>query len=186
MNSEVAQISHTIGATRVALHKIWPIPSNDTQTLILGLCATFANADDVIDLVCSKYLGLVVKKNLANIAVNNAEFVVIVSYAANRGSNIALTSDWFNSRLTRIETSLLCTLSEPMALARWKHPGVKLAAVLAFQCKYPVLATLDALLGAVVRSDNRRIDDLHFESMEEQQDATALCQALELLTAAVL
>jgi len=181
-------VAQTVGAVRGRIRKLWPIETNDRLALFIGICVTFSNAKAVVELACSRHLAPIINSNLEGLSINSAEFVAIIPYSASCCANIAsiANTEWFCSRSAKIETALVCTLAESFAAAAWQKPGVKLAVLVSFESTFPLLPTLDAILGAVVRSDSRRIEDLHFECLDETPDPTSVCQALEILCESVL
>ena len=181
-------VAQAVGAVRGRIRTLWPIETNDKLALFIGICVTFSNAKAVVELACSRHLAPIINSNLESISINSAEFSTIISYSAARGANIAsiANTEWFCTRLARTEKALICTLAESSSAAAWQKPGVKLAVLLSFESAFPLLPTLDAILGAVVRSDARRIEDLHFECLDKTPDPTSVCEALEILCASVL
>lgn len=186
--SASAYVAQAVLAVHTRLRPLWPIMIADSNALVIGVCGVFTNASPTIDLVCNRRLGPIVNVNLEKLAVNSAEFTVIVKHLSVRGATTdgLETSAWFLSRKARAEKALICTLAEAGVASVWQKPGVQLAVVLTFQCKTPPLPTLDEILGAVIRSDSRRVDDLHYECLNETPDPASLCKALEILACCVL
>ena len=183
-----AYVAQAVLAVHARLRPLWPIAIGDSNALAIGVCGVFTNASPTIDLVCHRRLGPIANVNLEKLAVNSAEFTVIMKHLSVRGATIdgLETSEWFRSRKARTEKALLCTLAEAGVASAWQKPGVQLAVVLTFQCKTPPLPTLDEIFGAVIRSDSRRVEDLHYECLHETPDPESLCKALEILACCVL
>ena len=116
------------------------------------------------------------------------QFQTIMKHMSARGAalNGLETSDWFQSRKALVEKALLCTLAEAGVAIAWQKPSVQLAVLLTFQCKTPPLPTLDDILGAVIRSVSRRVDDLHYECLRETPDPASLCRAFEVVAESIL
>jgi len=191
------QYDPTLASTHVAqavlavhgrLRALWPIMIADSNALVIGVCGVFTNAGPTIDLACNRRLGPIANANLKKLAVNTEEFTIIMKHLSVRGATIdgLETSTWFRLRKSRVEKALLCTLAEAGAASAWQKHGVQLAVVLTLQCTTPPLPTLDEIFGAVIRSDSRRIDDLHYECLNEIPDPASLCKALEITASCML
>jgi hypothetical protein len=182
-------VAQAVLAVRARLRALWPVEVSDTTALVVGACATMRKADATIDLACERRLAPIVLKNLSSLAINAAEFTVLLKTASIRtvGTLGALAeSEWFKTRKAGAEKALSCTLAEASGALLWAKPAVQLATVLSFQCSFDTIQILDSVFGSVVRSDVRRVEDLHFETLESEPDPNAVCAALELVARLVL
>lgn len=186
--SAAAHVAHAVIAVKTRLRKYWPIEITDSQALVIGLCGVLENSNTTIELACDNRLGRIVNANAKELAINHAEFALILKHLSVRGTALGGVehSEWFCSLRTRVERALVCTLSETSVATLWTRPGVQLATVLVFQCRTPTITALDCILGSVVRSDSRRVDDLNYECLTETPDPASLCEALELVARAVV
>ena len=183
-----AHVAQAILAVHARLRELWPIAVADSTALVIGMCGICTNAQTTVELLCDRRLAPVVVLNLETLATNAAEFQTIMKHMSARGAalNGLETSDWFQSRKALVEKALLCTLAEAGVAIAWQKPSVQLAVLLTFQCKTPPLPTLDDILGAVIRSDSRRVDDLHYECLRETPDPASLCRAFEVVAESIL
>lgn len=181
-------VAQAVLGVRTRLRTVWPPDVNDARALVVGVCGTLSNSKETIELSCERRLAPLVVQNLSTLSINPAELLVILKTVSTRGVALGAldTMEWFDAQRTAARRALSCTVSEASGAALWSKPAVQLATVLAFQASTDVVGLLDATYGAVVRSDVRRVEDLHFECLSQTPDPNALLAALELVAAAVL
>lgn len=176
-----------VASLRARIAQRWPIAIDDPAVLTLGLACTLANAGDVIDLVCSRALAPIVKRDAASLQLNADELVMLLSIVALRGvAPDIVQGEEFAGRRRRVEAALQCTLAEANGARLWARPSTQLAVVLSFQAQAPPFPTLDALFGSVVRADVRRAEDLHFSELADPLSTMEMTRLLEAVARAVL
>lgn len=184
----MAEVAHTILGVHTRLHPHWPIAISDEDALSIGMCGCIQNTGETIDMICNRHMAKVVRSNIASVSVNNAEFSALMKHVSTRGIDASSLNalPWFSDKRDRIYSALSCTLAERDAFAKWSRASVQLSCVLCMHCRENPIEKLDSILGAVVRSDVRRVDDLHFECVDETPDPFALSVVLRLLSRAIL
>lgn len=181
-------VAQAVIGVRTRLRAVWPLDVDDVRALVIGVCGTLTKSKDTIELACERRLAPLVVQNLANLSINPAELLVILKTASTRGVALGALDamEWFGAQRDAARRALSCTIAEASGAALWAKPAVQLATVIAFQASTEVVALFDAIYGAVVRSDVRRVEDLHFECLCRAPDPNALLAALELVAGCVL
>ena len=183
-----AAIAHTIIGIRTRIAGLWPVHIADDDALAVGICCCLNRAHETVDVVCDRNLARVIKKNLEIVAMNDDELGTVIEFLASKSIDAAALEsiEWFKSQRGRIEDALRCTLSENRQADSWKRPSVQMACVLAFNCTENPILKLDRVLSSVVKSDTRRVDDVHFECLEKPPDPFSLSVCLGVVTSAIL
>lgn len=184
-----ASLAHTTLLLRTKLLKLWPIGVSDQLALTLGLCGILHSPNEAVQIACDRRLAPLAIQHIHSISINEVEFITILKSASTKHSSLdpeMERSEWYSSRVSAAERALACTLAETSGAAAWRRPFIRLATALAFEGRLPPMATLDAIFGAVVRSDQRRIDDLHFDASNGHPDALALLQSIESVCRVVI
>ena len=184
----MAALAHTVLGIRTRISEHWPIEVSDEDALAIGICCCLKNPEDTISVLSNRNLCRVVSNNTKTIAINDDEFGMVIKrlslIAVNATPLASLT--WFNEKRDRVGEALKCTLEESGAAEVWRRPSSQLACVLAMYGTENPIVKLDSVLGSVVRSDSRRVDDLHFECLGDPPDPFSLSVCLGVASSAIL
>ena len=184
----MAAITHTVLGIRTRISEHWPIEVSDEDALAIGICCFLKNAEDTVAVISNRNLARVVSNNAKSIAINDDEFGMAIKRLSLTAVNAtALTSlEWFEEKRDRVREALKCTLEERGAAEVWRRPSSQLACVLAMYGTENPILKLDSVLGSIVRSDSRRVDDLHFECLGDPPDPFSLSVCLGVASSAIL
>ena len=176
-----------VGSLRSRLLQRWPVALSDVEVLTLGLACTAAHSDAVLELVCSRALAPIAKRDCAELALNPEELTQLLALVATRTTTatVVLNTE-FVARRKKVEAALVCTLAETSGAKLWLRPCVQMTTLFSFHTTTPPFATLDALFGSVVRADVRRAEDLHFAELEEPMDVMTLTELVEAVARVAL
>ena len=187
-HSNAGHVTQSVLEVKNRLLEVWPIQVSDRDALSTGLCCCMTNTGDALELMLNSRLASLVCRNMERISMNNAEFALIMKHFSTRpiDGNSLIRNKWFCDRRDKIEKALQCTVSENTGATAWQRPATQLAVVLALQCSQPPIAVLDSIFGSVVRSDVRRVDDAHFECLDETPDPYSFASVLEIVSTSLL
>jgi len=184
----MAALAHTVLGIRTRISEHWPIEVSDEDALAVGICCCLKNAEDTVAVISNRNLSRVVSNNTKTIAINDDEFGMVIKRlsltSVNATSLASLT--WFKEKRDRVGEALKCTLEEKAVAEVWKRVSVQLACVLAMYGQENPILKLDSVLGSIVRSDSRRVEDLHFECLEDPPDPYPLSVCLGVASNAIL
>ena len=182
-SNEAALLSTELCQRIAAIH---PAAVRSDEALVIGIAA-HVGSSDVIELVCPRALAAKVVANMTSLSIGGEAFARLAAVVADRGvDQHAVASDVFAERRKRVENALLCTVTETNGRKAWARPSVQACAVLAFQSATPPFDVLAVLFGTVVRSDLRRLEDLHFQENESPADAVLCARLIEAFGASAL
>jgi hypothetical protein len=187
-HAAAGHVAQSVLEVKNRLQEIWPIRVSDRDALSTGLCCCMTNTGDALELMLNSRLSSLVCSNIERISMNNAEFVLIIKHFSTRlvDGNSLIRNKWFCDRRDKMEKALQCTVAENTCATAWQRPATQLAVVLALQCSQSPIAVLDSIFGSVVRSDVRRVDDVHFECLDETPDPYSFVSALEIVSTSLL
>ena len=182
-------VAQAVLGVRTRLQSLWPVTVHDALALVIGVTGLLSKSSEVVELACERRFSPIVIRNHTAVSINAAELTVVLVAMSRRGivlENALATSEWFVDHKLSVERAMSCTLAESASAALWAKQSVQLATILAFSCIPEVMPTLDAIFGAVVRSDARRVEDLHFGILSRKHDPNAVLAALEAVARSVL
>jgi hypothetical protein len=184
----MAALAHTVLGIRTRISEHWPIEVSDEDALAIGICCCLKNADETVAVLSNRNLTRVVSKNAKSISINDEEFGMIIKRLSLTLVNATPLGSltWFKEKRDRVGEALKCTLEEKGVAEVWKRVSVQLACVLAMYGTENPILKLDSVLGSVVRSDSRRVDDLHFECLGDPPDPFSLSVCLGVTSSAIL
>lgn len=87
----------------------------------------------------------------------------------------------FAAYVNRIESALSLTLQEPDAALAWSAPTVRLACFVALHTKESTHERIQSVLGTLLRSDARRLEDLRATLDDEGSDVLLLEECTRML-----
>lgn len=153
---------------RLRIATFWPRALDDATVLVVGFCGFLGGCGDVVELACSRqFAAAAALQPPSVVALNDEEALLTLAAVAQKtaGGEVC-RQPLFAERVARVAAALQCTLAEPAASARWKRPAVQLACLVGFQASEPPFRLLDLIFGSIVRADVRRVEDLHYDSVE--------------------
>ena len=156
------------------------------EVAILASCNSNA---ELFEFFLPRHLRRVVGDAAEGIALTVAEFVAVAGHpnARRAGAADALAALESEEHATvlrcRLENALRQTLAETTQAKTWTSSRVRVAAILALHRERGFLEALNALLGEIVRSDLRRIEDLREDLLEEGINVFLIVNATRALTA---
>ena len=161
-------------------------PKFALETAILASCTS---SNDLFDYFLPKHLRRTIGDAAESIGLSVAEFVAVATHpnARRAGAADALVALESEEHVTvlrcRLENALRQTLAETSQAKTWTSPRVRVAAILALHRERGFLEALNALLGEIVRSDLRRIEDLREDLLEEGIDVFLIVNSTRALAA---
>jgi hypothetical protein len=186
-HEDVQNAIHTVTNVKIRLKTLWPSEVDDLQAVLLGVAGTLAHPDCIVDLSAHRTLQAVLNGKLDHVKMNDAEFVLLCKCSALSGSRATLPVVSKSIELhSKVVRALECTLAESASAELWKRPAVQNACLLSFFGVTSPVAALDAIFGSIVRSDIRRVEDLHFETTDNAADSVFLFNLAERVAKNVL
>lgn len=182
-------VLEVMGAVRERSQRYLSIAISDFDALVLSLAASSLDADELIEFVAG---GAVRAEALAardHLALKDEEFRLLFVQCEVRASDKAalLERGCHEARQARlaIEAALRTTLREREQGAAWQASAVvRLAAHVAF-CRRQGTGCVEAVVGGVISTDLRKLDDLRMAIEDEGLDVLSFSQSLRALASVV-
>lgn len=178
----------TVLALRAQIATFHHLSLFDASILTTALLNRVDVGGELLELEFAVDLARKLRANRPKLACAPEEIVQILSCcigASNETAKDLLGKPVVARCVDQLETALRCTLLEKNQASRWKAPLVKLAIVFAFHepvtSPLPLLA-LEAILGGVVKSDVRRLEDVHDAISTEPLDPLNLVGVVECVS----
>ena len=188
VHSEAQIAAEMIAQMTLRISKVYAFPLANQVSASVAVATAMAKFEDVVELMCTKQLARAVLANSAQLSLSVEESSRLLSYAATRShprATEAVAKALFKERTERIEKAISFTLAEISGTALWKLPLVQIACVLCTQGVAPPDQTLGAIFGSVVRSDLRRLEDLHESEKKDAMDTMLFAELIEIVSEAV-
>ena len=162
---------------------------DDRATLQLSIACAMREPEDV--------LGLLFPPNVAKTAARTADINAMTSeeWRAFFGHDInplrdggittAVQSSEFQGPIAVIGSALRCTVTEQQQGTRWKRAWTQSLCYLASHLNDPSLA-LESVLGTIVRSDMRRLEELHCAIDDDGCDTMLMSKVIIALSESVM
>ena len=157
----------TVSAIRAQIAKFHHLSLSDQSILTICLLNRVDVGGELLELQFPTDLAKRLRANRSKLDCAPEEVVSILCFCAAYSCDAAktlLAAPAVAACVARLEGALRCTLLEKHPAQRWASPLVKVAMTLAFHepvtSPLPVLA-LEALVGGIVKSDLRRLEDVH-------------------------
>lgn len=164
---------------------------SDKEILKVAIACADRDYSTLLDVICTRHTARECKKKYQEIAITHAEFICFFGRkknnefisAAGRATSVSelSTDPTFQNVCARIEASLPCTLQEKEPLQIWSQFASRMAVIVALHAEDDEHKRLCSVLGTIVRTDARKIEDLKAQIDEEGADALLLSQALACL-----
>lgn len=134
---------------------------SDEDLMTMSLLSSCNEAEDAIQFVTYKSMYAELEGQLTRLSMTTDEWASV--FAARRSQALAMetvgTPAFYKEKL-RMESGIPCSLAEEDQRARWKHPLSQLLTYIALHSTCDVEERVSAVIGSVVRTDVRRLEDL--------------------------
>lgn len=164
---------------------VWSRHSNESCVCTILLFSLLEDYNDLMELKFPKRMVSCVIHTIPRLTPTADETTQILQYASHRKHLTAshlCEHNLVSQRIAQVEHCLQLTLKEPAPAKTWTNPTTKLVCVFLFHTKNFATITLQAILGAVVRADIRRCNDLHDCQCREPLDTLTMCALVECLS----
>lgn len=161
-------------------------PLNDRCVLQLSLAASCTDAHELIGYMFNQSLALEVcacKEAPLTEHEWAALFVGVRPASTKVSADVATSAEFAESKI-KMEKALEHTLLEHDQKRTWNQPLSQLLVFVALHCREGADARLQRVLGAVVRTDSRRIEDLRSE-LSSASNTMLLGKAIEAIVFSV-
>lgn len=162
---------------------------DDKQILQLAIACGMRDAEDVLGLLFSPNVAKAALRNQSVTALTPDEWRVLFGYEINPlrdgGVTTAVQSTEFQEPIALIGTALRCTITEHQQGARWQRAWNKALCYLASHLHEPNGA-IEAVIGTVVRSDMRRLEEMHCAIDDDGCDTMLMTKVIIALTQSVM
>ena len=186
MSNDDEALSRGVASTVLHVHRqlvnMWPKAVGDTTAASLALISTLHSNSELADLILHSAMFKAVMPKMAALKPNSDEVVTMLAVASRRrhpGATQRCNEPLISERIDRVQKALSSTLKEPLPSEIWKNNTAKLVCILCFHLSDSPLHALNSIFGSVVRSDTRRVDDLHEEQCSDPLDTLALCSIVD-------
>jgi hypothetical protein len=187
-----------VGAIRARTHERVAVKLNDASGLAVSIASGSVEPKELLEFAFDGTVRRDALEARADLALSGDEFASLFgakedgsasslcTFASKKIAEVDASSSASSMR-KRIEGALVCTLNEAAPAAIWKrHPGVRLAAVVALHRQDDATEALSAVLGGVVSADRRRVEDLKIGIEDEGVDLIFASDAIQALSESVL
>ena len=171
--------------SRITMHM------NDASVLGAALYASCNSATELFELSYSGHSLRELKAASGSFAISMEEWEAVFSRSSCRiirSDRVAalVKRPQFLRECNMIEAALSCTLAEEEQRRAWTSPMTKVAAFVALHSSTDTEGKLSSILGAIVRADARRLEDLRATAEETGPDVVLLASAVDGLVHAVV
>lgn len=155
LSLEAASLAHEVAdAVRARLEITRPL--SDIEVFQVAVLSSCNDSDGLLEFAFDKALSRELKPQAARAAVTRNEWMALFS---NLGAT-ACPMVHLGETQNRIESGLAHTLQENDQRARWSRPLTKLLVYVALNSKEDVEEKVGDVLGELIRTDSRRLEDL--------------------------
>ena len=162
---------------------------DDKQILQLAIACGMRDAEDVLGLLFSPRVAKAALKHQSVVALTPDEWRTLFGYEINPlrdgGITPAVQSTEFQEPIKAIGAALRCTIAEKEQGLRWQRAWNQALCYLASHLHEPNGA-LEAVLGTVVRSDMRRLEEMHCGIDDDGCDTMLMTKVIIALTQSVM
>lgn len=161
---------------------------DDAGALQLALACALRDPEAVVGFMFSSLVARQVRGSAHKLALTRDEWDALFGGAAtplrDGGLNVVQSPE-FRTPLHQMAQALRCTISETKQASVWARPWSQALAHVAVHLREPDVA-LESVLGAVVRADSRRLEELHASIDDDGYDTILMSSVLVALTMCVL
>ena len=178
-----------MGTVRARAHRHLSIAVSDFDALVLSLAASSLDAVELIEFVAGGAVRSEALKAREDLALKDDEFCLLFAQrevcASSKASQLERGCPEARQARAAIEQTLITTLREREQGSAWQASAVvRLAAHVAF-CRKQGTGCVDAVVGGVINTDLRKVDDLRTAIEDEGLDVLSFSQSLRALAAVV-
>jgi hypothetical protein len=162
---------------------------DDKQILQLAIASAMREPDDVLGLLFPPHVARVAGKATSVIQMTPDEWRLLFNHDINPlrdgGITKAVQSTEFQEPIAAIGVALRCTVAETQQAARWQRAWNKALCYTASHMHDPNVA-LEAVVGTLVRSDFRRLEELHCVIDDDGCDTMLMSRIIIALSESVM
>lgn len=162
---------------------------DEKQVLQLAITCAMREAEDVLGLLFPANVAKAALRNQAPVALTADEWRVLFGHDINPlrdgGVSTAVRSEEFQAPISAIGIALRSTIAEQQQQARWGRAWNQALCYVATHLDEPNSA-LEAVIGTIVRSDNRRLEDLHAAIDDNGCDTMLMSKIIIALSESVM
>lgn len=147
----------------------------DVDLMTMSILAGCNEAEEALEFVCSRSAYKELKSQIDDLSLRSEEWSALFSdRCVSSGCVHVASSEVFRAISKRIEAGMPCTLMELDQSHRWGHPLVRVAVYIALHSKRDAEERVSAVVGPVVRTDVRKLEDLRSSFENEGSDIIML------------
>ena len=188
------EVLAVVGSVRDRTREHVSVALPDLDALTIALAAGSVDAQELIEYMHEGGVRTDAMANVSNLALNDYDFATL--YGRSSASDpLAVharileheTSTEARALRTQLEDALVTTLKEDAQGKLWRQsPTTRIAASVALFRTTDAQACLSAVVGGMVSTDARRVDDLKTRIEDSGVDVMVVSQALRALAATVV
>lgn len=186
MNADRSAIVAEI-RNRVSLNVSNAVDEKDCVAVCLAASLP-RDREELFGFLLNNNLSRIASKCADRISIKEAEWSKLfgkdITFISEVKPTVVTRQEAFTAYSTALESALRCSLTEPDSNAVWKRPTSRLLCYVALYTDSSE-DFIAHVLGGLVRSDMRRLDDVRSTMEEEPTDHMLLCQALLALSSSV-
>lgn len=177
--------------TQNKLSQVYPVRATLLQALEIALCSGCSSRDDLIDFISSRQQARALRRGgLDTLLLNEQEICGICAEMIQKEPTQALlnainTAEFVGYK-KRVEHALQHTLAERVGGEAWRSPIVRALTVFLLHRQAQPHAPLGVVFGSIVRTDLRRLEDLHFQITQSPLQIIELHELTKQLSQVVL
>ena len=161
---------------------------DDSGALQLALCCSLRDPKLVTGFMFNRQLVREIQEKEKQIALTRDEFRILFSSSSapiRKTGLSVVNSREFQEAFLSVESALRCTITEPAQASVWASAWGRAIAFVSVHFRAPETA-LETVLGVVVRSDYRRLEELYDLIDDEGYDALLLSAVITALSTSVI
>lgn len=183
------QRTTTFGPVKERVSKMVAHRLDDRATLQLAIACAMREPDDVLGLLFPPHVAKVAGRQAHVTALAPEEWRGLFGHEINPlrdgGITACVQSLEFQAPIGVIGNALRCTIAEQQQSQRWARAWNKALCYVATHLNEPSTA-LESVIGTVVRSDSRRLDELHVTIDDNGCDTMLMSKIIIALTQSVM
>lgn len=148
--------------------------------LQISLLAGCNEANALLDFAFDRTLASELKKQTAAAALTRREWTAMF-----RGVTVPVREANLGTSRAAMECGLTCTLAEQDQRRRWEIPVVQLLTYVALHSQEDVEEKVSDVLGEIIRTDVRRLEDVRTQLEQEGANILALSEAVSSISKAL-
>ena len=154
---------------------------SDAELWEIALFAGCNDAQELIEYAFCRRTASELADKLGDVSLTNREWDM--AFSGGTWDTASLTADLNTSAtIENVKHALVCTLQEHEQSRRWACPINRMLVYIALHSKDDTEKRVESVLGELVRTDTRKLDDVRADIISETERVTSITKAASIVT----